>query len=108
MTLDDGVLVELPANLARFIVNMVQSIAADGTLTTNSLPEELTTTVAAQVIGISRPTLMKIISRGDLSAKRVGSHTRLMRDDVIEFRARRQADRVVSIEELRHAGDAFD
>ena len=108
MTLDDGSQMELQPRLARFIVNLVQSIAADGTLTTNSLPEELTTTVAAQVIGISRPTLMKMISRNELPSKRVGSHTRLMRSDVIEFRARRQSGRASAIEELRRAGEAFD
>ena len=108
MTLDDGSQMELQPKLARFIVNMVQSIAADGTLTTNSLPEELTTTVAAQVVGVSRPTLMKMISRNELPSKRVGSHTRLMRSDVIEFRARRQSGRVSAVEDLRQAGEAFD
>lgn len=108
MTLDDGTEVRLQTNLARFVVNLVESIAADGTLTTNSLPEELTTTVAAQVIGVSRPTLMKMISRNELPSKKVGSHTRLLRSDVLVFRAHRQDARVKAVEDLRHAGDAFD
>ena len=108
MTLDDGTEVALDQNLARFLVNMVQSIAADGTLSTQSLPEELTTTTAAQVIGISRPTLMKMIARNELPSKKVGSHTRLQRGDVLDFRARRQEARLSAVEELRHAGDAFD
>ena len=108
MTLDDGTEVALDQSLARFLVNMVQSIAADGTLTTHSLPEELTTTTAAQVIGISRPTLMKMIARKELPSKKVGSHTRLQREDVLDFRARRQESRLSAVEELRHAGDAFD
>lgn len=108
MTLVDGTEVLLQKNLARFVVNLVESIAADGTLTTTSLPEELSTTVAAQVIGVSRPTLMKMIARNDLPTKKVGSHTRLLRSDVLEFRARRQASRLKAVENLRHAGDAFD
>jgi excisionase family DNA binding protein len=108
MTLDDGSVMELQPNLARFLVNMVQSIAADGTLTTNSLPEELTTTVAAQVIGVSRPTLMKMIAREKLPFKRVGSHTRLMRRDVLDLRASRLAAQSEAIENLRRAGDAFE
>jgi excisionase family DNA binding protein len=108
MTLEDGTEVLLQKNLARFIVNLVESIAADGTLTTNSLPEELSTTVAAQVIGVSRPTLMKMIARNELPTKKVGSHTRLLRSDVLEFRAHRQGDRVKAVEDLRRAGDAFD
>ena len=108
MTLEDGTEVLLQKNLARFIVNLVESIAADGTLTTTSLPEELSTTVAAQVIGVSRPTLMKMIARKELPTKKVGSHTRLMRSDVLELRAHRQGARVKDVEDLRRAGDAFD
>jgi excisionase family DNA binding protein len=108
MTLEDGTEVLLQQNLARFIVNLVESIAADGTLTTNSLPEELSTTVAAQVIGVSRPTLMKMIARKELPTKKVGSHTRLLRSDVLELRAHRQGARVKAVEDLRRAGDAFD
>ena len=108
MTLEDGTEVLLQKNLARFIVNLVESIAADGTLTTNSLPEELSTTVAAQVIGVSRPTLMKMIARNELPTKKVGSHTRLMRSDVLELRAHRQGARVKAVEDMRRAGDAFD
>ena len=108
MTLEDGTVVVLQKNLARFIVNLVESIAADGTLTTNSLPEELSTTVAAQVIGVSRPTLMKMIARNELPTKKVGSHTRLMRSDVLELRAHRQDARLKAVDDLRRAGDAFD
>lgn len=108
ITLDDGTEVALDQSLAHFLVNMVQRIAADGRLSTQSLPEELTTTTAAQLIGISRPTLMKMIARNELPSKKVGSHTRLQRGDVLPFRARRQESRLSAVEDLRHAGDAFD
>ncbi|WP_374946763.1 helix-turn-helix domain-containing protein [Agreia sp.] len=108
VTLDDGTEVPLEPNLARFVVTLVQSIAADGTITAGTLPEVLTTTVAARVIGVSRPTLMKMIARNELPSTKVGSHTRLLRRDVIDFRARRQDARIKAVDELRHAGDAFD
>ena len=46
----------------------------------------MTTTVAAQRIGISRPTLMKAIRSGDLPAHKVGSHFRIRTEDADAFR----------------------
>ncbi len=45
----------------------------------------MTTTVAAQRIGISRPTLMKAIRSGDLPAHKVGSHFRIRTEDADAF-----------------------
>lgn len=53
---------------------------------------ELTTQQAADVIGISRPALIRIIERGDLSCERVGIHRKVMLRDVLRLRdARREA-----------------
>ena len=47
-----------------------------------SVPQELTTTVAAKRLGISRPTLMKLIREGKIPAHKVRSHMRLLTTDV--------------------------
>ena len=108
VTLEDGSIRQLPAGLANIIGHVIESIAADGTLTTGSLPEELTTTTAAHAIGVSRPTLMKLIARGDLPATKVGTHTRLRRSDVIEYRSKARDSRRLAVEQLRVAGEAFE
>jgi excisionase family DNA binding protein len=68
----------------------------------------MTTTVAADVIGVSRPTLVKMIDRGDIAAHRVGTHRRLRRDDVLAARAARRRVRQAAAQELLEAGEAFD
>ena len=51
-----------------------------------TIPHDLTTTMAAQRIGISRPTLMKAIRSGELPAHKVGSHFRVRTEDADRFR----------------------
>ena len=50
------------------------------------VPHDLTATIAAQRIGISRPTLMKAIRSGELPAYKVGSHFRIRTQDADSFR----------------------
>lgn len=49
-------------------------------------PQDLTTTVAAKRVGVSRPTLMKLIREGAIPAHKVGSHFRVRTEDVDAYR----------------------
>ncbi len=106
--LEDGGTIQLPGELSRFLADVLRSAATGERITTRTLPEELTTTTAAQEIGVSRPTLMKMIADGKLRAHKVGTHTRLRRDDVLEVRSAMIARRERAAIELLRAGEAFD
>lgn len=96
----------LPRELGGVIKVALGVIARGGTVTIGSLPDELTTTTAADVLDISRPTLMKWIKDGSLASYKVGSHTRLKADDVIAFRDARQAEQRRAFNALRSFEDA--
>ena len=76
-------------------------LAEGGTVTVGSMPKELTTTTAAEVLDISRPTLMKMIERGEIQAHKVGSHTRLRTADVMAAQQERVDRQMQSFNELR-------
>ena len=87
------------------MARVLSIVARGGTVTIGSMPEELTTSTAAEQLGVSRPTLMKMIERGEIDAHKVGTHTRLRSTDVMEFRRSRQARRRQAFEELRALED---
>ncbi|GAB3127414.1 helix-turn-helix domain-containing protein [Glaciibacter psychrotolerans] len=101
----NGVSSPLPPALARFLVNVLERTAEGGTLTVQSMPEELTTTVAARMLGVSRPTLMKWIAAGDITAVKVGSHSRLRSQEVLAFKQQRDAARRSTFDDLRATAD---
>ena len=47
---------------------------------------EYTTTQAASELGMSRPTLIDLLEQGELSYRMVGTHRRLLREDVEQYR----------------------
>ena len=91
----------VPPELSHVISRIVRVLAEGGTITVGSLPKELTTTTAAELLDISRPTLMKMIERGELRAHKVGSHTRLLTEDFLAARQARSDRRMQAFNELR-------
>lgn len=96
---------DLEPRVAAIIETVLKSIAAGEDVSIARVPEEVTTTTAAKMLGVSRPTLMKHVRAGDLPSHSVGSHTRLHRDDVLEFRKELRAAKARAIQELMELED---
>lgn len=100
--------VSLPSELAQILARVVEVMARGGSVTIGSVPEELTTTVAAELLGISRPTLMKMIRLGEIPSHLVGSHRRLKHGDVLAFKRARLEQQRQAFDELRALEDSLD
>ena len=72
--------------LNQVISQVLHALAQGEHIDIQTIPHDLTTTMAAQRIGISRPTLMKAIRSGELPAHKVGSHFRVRTEDADRFR----------------------
>ncbi|AII10381.1 helix-turn-helix domain-containing protein [Rhodococcus opacus] len=96
----------VPPELARILATVVSVVAAGGTVTIGSVPSEVTTTTAAHILDISRPTLMKLISEGEIPAHKVGTHTRLKSSDVLAYQERLRDTQRAAFDDLRAFEDA--
>lgn len=95
VTTADGTVLDLPETVEQALVEVLQA-AADGDrpLVVRS-PEDLTTEQAAAVLGVSRPTVVRLIDTGKLPARMVGTHRRVALGDVLAHRqasAQRRSD----------------
>lgn len=93
--------VAVPAELSRLIEKVLRIVASGGSVALGAMPDELTTTVAAEQLGMSRPTLMQKIKDGEIPAHKVGSHTRVKEADVAAFAEKRMHDSRRVFDELR-------
>lgn len=100
----DGEEITLPANLQKLLLSTLASIADTGEVSIGRTPEDLTSTVAADLLGVSRPTLMKWARQGEIDSFTVGTHTRFKRDEVLRVRTLRAQQRSAALDDLR----AFD
>lgn len=101
-----GTVVQVPVELSAIIAQVVQAVAQGHTVTVSSMPEELTTTAAAKLLGISRPTLMRMVDDNKIPARKVGSHTRLRTADVLKEQRARRRRQLAAFDELRALEDA--
>lgn len=96
----------VPPELGRLLQQLVDAIAANRPVMVSATPEEFTTSHAAKVLGISRPTLMARIAEGALPAHKVGTHTRLKSADVFAYlKERRRVERQAFERLLELEGD---
>jgi len=93
----------LPRELGVLLQEVLRAVAAGSTVTVVTTPSVVTTSTAAAMLGISRPTLMKMIREGAIAAHKVGTHTRLRAEDVLEFKRARRARERAAFEALLEA-----
>lgn len=95
----------IPDEIGRILQQVLETIARGGTINVTSMPDELTTSAAASLIGVSRPTVVKMVSQGELAARKVGSHTRIATSEVMRFLTERHERQVAAFAELRELLD---
>lgn len=87
----------LPAPVNGIFRAVLRAIKEDLPISVSTLPREVTTTTAASMLGMSRPTLMKHVREGRIAAHKVGSHHRLLSRDVLAYRDALKQDRLQAV-----------
>ncbi len=98
----DGQTVPLPMEAYQVLVKVVESMRAGKAITVAPLDQRLTTQEAANFLGISRPTLVKLLDRGEIAHERpaAGRHRRVRLSDVLEYQQRVRVEGREALDEL--------
>lgn len=107
LELEDGERLQLTQGLARFIFQTLQGLTR-GPMSITTLPDSLTSSTAAELLGISRPTLMKWVDEGRITTTKVGTHHRFNVADVLKLRNAMTIERRVAFERLRAVDEEFE
>lgn len=92
-TLPDGHTVRFPKAAVDGLIEVLEAVAEGETATVTRTPRELTTQQAADLLNVSRPTVVRLIEDGELPARKVGSHRRIPLAAVRTYREQMIADR---------------
>ncbi len=88
----DGEAVPVPPELVELLAVAAAGLASGCAVTLTRHEQTVTTQEAADLLGISRPTLVRLLDHGVLPYDQPGSHRRLLLRDVLAFRRDRHHD----------------
>jgi len=88
----DGTEITLPPSLLRLVVSAADNLAVGHAVM--AIPAEVTLTPAeaAELLGLSRPFVARLLERGDIPSELLpdSRHRRIRLEDVLAFQARRE------------------
>lgn len=83
--------VQIPAGVHQVLLQVLEAMQAGKAVTVAPQSKHLTTQQAADLLGVSRPTVVKLIKEGALPADTPGKRRRMVKlDDLLAYRARRR------------------
>jgi excisionase family DNA binding protein len=95
---------ELPAGAVALLMDILEAMAAGRGISLIPENAELTTVQAADILNVSRPYLIKLLAEGAIPHRKVGTHRRILMEDVMAFKTRTDRERETVLDEL--AADA--
>ena len=88
-----GKTVDLSPSLAMVIERAAALVATGADVAMLPQEEELTSQQAADLVGVSRQYLVRLLERGDIPSAKIGKHRRVRAGDLAAYRLRRDEGR---------------
>lgn len=100
--------ISLPAAAVRLLVKILTEMAEGNTVTLIPIHAELTTQQAANLMGVSRPFLVKELDCGAIPFRKVGTHRRVAFSDLMSYKKKADQNRIKAMKELATQAQELD
>jgi excisionase family DNA binding protein len=96
----NSVRLEVPPATLRLLSQILALMARQQTFVLYPESSELTTKQAAEVLGVSRPFLIRVLEAGEIPYRKIGRHRRVLMKDVLSYKQTTQVKREAAMDEL--------
>ncbi len=93
----------IPDEIFRILDQVTNALAAGEGITIVPQGMTMTTQQAADFLGISRPTLVRLLEAGDIAYDKPGRHRRVQLEDLVAYQENFRAERRAALRELQRA-----
>lgn len=92
--------VELPTEARALLLRILGHMANGDAVTVVPVAAEVTAQQAAEILGVSRPFVVRLVDEGKLACRLVGTHRRIPLADLLAFKHANRAERRAIAAEL--------
>lgn len=93
----------IPDEIFRILDQVTNALASGEGITVVPQNAMMTTQQAADFLGISRPTLVRLLESGDIPFEKPGRHRRVRLDDLVAYQSASRTERRDALRELRRS-----
>jgi len=97
-------LITIPLKALKLLTTILTNMADGKSIALMPTDEEISTQQAAEILNVSRPHVIKLLEKGDIPYKKVGSHRRILLQDILEYESKFKKKRRKQLNKL--AADA--
>jgi excisionase family DNA binding protein len=103
-----GEILELPHSIYEVLRRVIHDMARGNAVRIMPIHAEMTTQEAADLLNVSRPFLVKLLEKGDITYRKVGTHRRIRLDDLLVYRDHRDSERRRLLDEIASESQKLD
>ena len=92
--------VSIPASAVRMLIHILEEMALGNAITLIPVRAELTTQEAADMLNISRPSLIQLLNEVEIEFRRFGTHRRVRFEGLMAYKRHADAERRAALAEL--------
>ncbi|PPK67954.1 helix-turn-helix domain-containing protein [Actinokineospora auranticolor] len=105
LTAPDGTALEFPAEIFDILRDVVVAMSQGLAITVAPQHTVLTTSEAAHLLGVSRPTLVRLLEAGDIPFEQPNRHRRVRLADVLAYQERARRARASGLDGMVRSGE---
>jgi excisionase family DNA binding protein len=92
--------IRIPASAAHLLIQILDEMSRGNAVKLIPIHAELTTQEAADMLNISRPTLIQLLNEGGIEFRKVGTHRRVRFESVMQYKRQLDTERKAALAEL--------
>jgi excisionase family DNA binding protein len=103
--------IKIPLSALKLLGEILKAMSQGKFISIVPIAAEVTTQAAAEILGCSRPHLVKLLEEGKIAFTKVGKHRRIKLDDIMKYRKQmkeQQKQNIIDIMNLDEETGLYD
>ncbi len=92
--------IRIPLNALKLLAKILKETSKGKPVSIVPIATEVTTQAAAEILGCSRPHIVKLLETGKIKFTKVGKHRRIRYEDIISYKKEMKAEQERLINEI--------